>query len=151
MRSHNCGRGRIERVATGEWLAGQRAADDVEIAREYLVALGTIEPKGRKGGRISAGADAEFEPRMRHQIENGRVLRHPHRIFQRQRDDAGAEADARGLRGDEAEKGERSGKPALPLMEMVLRNPCGIEASFLRLPDLLGRQTIPFRRRRLIE
>ena len=61
------------------------------------------------------------------------------------------DADARGLRGDEAEKSERRRKPAFPLMEMVLRDPRGIEAGFLRLPDLLGRDAIPLCRRRLIE
>jgi hypothetical protein len=36
-------------------------------------------------------------------------------------------------------------------MKMVLRDPCGIEAGLLRMHDLLGRQAISFRRRRLIE
>jgi hypothetical protein len=55
------------------------------------------------------------------------------------------------LRGDEAEKGERSRKPTLSLMEMVLCDPSGIKTCSFRVPDLLCGQTISFGRRRLIE
>jgi len=72
-------------------------------------------------------------------------------MLHRQRDDAGPEANARGLRGDETEKRERRRKATLGLMEMVLRDPCGIKAGFFSVPDLLGRQTISFGWRRLIE
>src|SRR5947209_14284326 len=72
-------------------------------------------------------------------------------MFQRQRDDAGPEANARGLRGDETEKSEGSRKAALGLMEMVLRDPCGIKPGFFSVPNLLCRQTIPLGRRRLIK
>jgi hypothetical protein len=72
-------------------------------------------------------------------------------MFQRQRDDTGPEANARGLRRDETEKSEGRRKATLGLMEMVLRDPCGIKAGFLGVPDLLGRQTISFGWGRLIE
>jgi hypothetical protein len=55
------------------------------------------------------------------------------------------------LRGDEAEKRKRRWKPALGLVKMVLRDPRGIKACLLGVPDLLCRQTVSFRRRRIIE
>ena len=92
---------------------------------EDVVALRAIEFEGRKGRRVSAGPDAEFEPAVRHQVENSRVLRHPHRIFQRERDDAGTEPNARRPCGDETQKGKRRRQPALLLMKVVLRDPYG--------------------------
>ena len=131
--------------------ARQRIAHDVEIIAQRSRALGAIEAEGCKRRRVAAGADAEFKTAVRQQIEDGRVLGYPDRIFQRQRDDAGAEPDARGLRRDEAEKCERRRKATFRLVKMVLRDPRGIETRRLRVPDLLRGQAISFRRRGVIE
>jgi hypothetical protein len=142
---------RIERIAADQRPASQGVADNIEIPSENVRALGTIESKGRKGRRISAGPDTELKTAVRQQVENRGVLRHPHRTFQRQRDDAGPKPNAGRLRSDETEKSERSGKPALTLMKMVLRNPCRIKTCAFRVPDLLCRQPIPLRRSRVVE
>jgi len=142
---------RIERSAAGEGPAGQRVADDIEILREDLRTLRTVEPECRKGGRITSGPDPEFKATVRHQIKDGGVFRHPHRVLQRQRHDTGAEANAGGLRGDIAEEGERGRKPAFSLVKMVLGDPRGIEPAFLSVPDLLRREAIAFSRRSGVE
>jgi hypothetical protein len=123
----------------------------IQITRERSRCAGRCRAEGSKGRRIAAGADAELEPAVAEQIENRGVLRHPHRALQRQGDDAGAEADARGLCGDVTEEGEGRRQAALALVEMVLRDPRGIEPGLLGAHDLLGREASSVRRRRLVE
>src|SRR5437868_1049943 len=96
----------------------------------------TIEPERGKCRRVTAGADTELKPAVRQQVEHRRILRHPDGVFQRQRHDASAEANAGSLCRDKAEKGKGRRKPALRLMKMVLRDPCGIQPHSLRVKDL---------------
>src|SRR5579859_1837818 len=52
---------RIKRIAARKRTSGERIANDIEIAREDLVALRAVETKGRKGRGVSAGPDPELE------------------------------------------------------------------------------------------
>src|SRR3984893_13308978 len=135
----------IERIAAGERPARQGVADDIEIAGENFRARRAVPAKGCESRRVSAGPASEFETAVRQQIEHRGVLRHPHGIFQRERDDAGPEANATGLRSNETEKGKRRGKTALAFVKMMLSNPCGIKACAFRVPDLRCGQAISVR------
>ena len=142
---------RIERVAAGKWRTGQSITNNVEIIGENLCALRTVEPKGGKGRRVSAGPDPKLKTAVRQQIEDRGVLCHPDGMFQRQRNDAGAKANAGRLRRDETEKCEWRREPALAFVKMVLRDPCGIKAGGFRVNDLRCRQAISFRGWHIVE
>ena len=95
-----------------------------------------------KADRLPPVPDADFQAAAAHQVEHRGVLGHPDRQLQRQGDDAGAEADARGLRGDLRQEDERRRQAAFVFVEMVLGDPGGIEAAALGMHDLLGGQPI---------
>ena len=106
--------------------AARRARPSRTVARwrsKIARAVGAVEAERREGRRRAAGADAELEPAAGEEVEHRGVLGDAHRVLERQGDDAGAEADARGPRRDVREEHEGRRQAALGLVEVVLRHP----------------------------
>ena len=129
----------------------ERIAQGREILRENLTPLRAVEAEGCERRRIATGADAEFQPAVGQKVEHGRVLRDTDRLFERQRDDAGAEADGRRARGHMREEHQRRRQSTFGFVEMVLGDPCRVEPAAFGMSDLLRREPVSLRRRRLIE
>ncbi len=104
---------------------------------EDRAAISAFQAKGREGGRRAAGPEPDLQSPAGEQIENGGVLGHPDRIFERQRNDTGSKTDARRLRGDMGKENQGRRKAAFVRVEMVLRDPGRVEAETLGGDDLL--------------
>ena len=130
----------IGRVA--ELAARERGDQCVELLAEDAPAILRVlaEREERRGRR--ARAEPELGASARQQVEHDRVLGDPHRVLERQRDDAGAEPDPRRDRGGVREEHERRRQAALRGVEVVLRDPGRVEAVPFGGHDLLGRDAI---------
>ena len=85
-----------------------------------------------------AGSEAKHDPPAAQDVDEGGVLRDPHRIVERHRHHRGAEPDLLRLRSEIAHIGERVGQDAVLVAEMMLGDPGGVVAEPVRLDDLGG-------------
>ena len=99
-------------------------------------------PKAVNAVRLPPGPDADFQAAAAHQVEHRGILGDADRQLQRQRDDAGAEADARGPRRGLRQEHEGRRQAAFVFVEMVLGDPGRVEAAALGMGDLRGGQPI---------
>ena len=86
---------------------------------------------------IGALAEAEFEPSAREQIEQRRLAGELDRVPVGRHHDRGAEADARGVRGEVGEQLERAGRDG-HLDGVMLGGPDDIETALVRHLHHLG-------------
>ena len=105
-------------------------------------ALGAVQAERLIGREVAAGPDPYLQPAIAHQVEHRGILRHPDRQLQRQGDDPGPQANSRGLRRDLGQEHERRRQAAFILVEMVLRDPGGVEAATLGMHDLRDGQSV---------
>jgi hypothetical protein len=146
------GRGRVQRAAVARQdVAPQRADELLGVPGEDRGPLLRVVPERREGARRPPAADAELEPPAGQRRQHGGVLGDPQRRLERQRHDARAEHDPRGLRGGVGEQDERRGQAALVLVEVVLGHPRGVEADRLGRPDLLEGEAVAPVGARLVE
>ena len=131
--------------------AAEPIAQGREILCENFAPLRAVEAEGGERRRIAAGADAELQPAVDQDVEHGRVLGDTDRLFERQRDDAGAEADGRRARSDMGEEHQRRRQSAFGFVEMVLGDPRRVETAAFGVGDLLRREPVSFRRRCFIK
>jgi hypothetical protein len=85
----------------------------------------------REDGRVCAAAHAEFHPAPAEGVQHGRVLSHPDRVFEGEGHHRRAQVNVPGPLCDGGQEGERGGEPPGSRVEMVLRDPGGVEAQFL--------------------
>ena len=97
----------------------------VERDPEALVLVGPV-----------AGAEAEAEPPVAQDVDEGRVLDDPHRVVERERHDCRAEPDAGGLGRQVPQIDEGVRQHAVLVGKVVLGDPGRIVAEPIRLHDL---------------
>jgi hypothetical protein len=115
------------------------------------VTLVAVQTEGRVHAQIAAGRHADLQAPARQDIELRRILSHADGQLQRQGDDGGPQPDSRSPRGDVRQEDEGRRQATFELVEMVLGDPCCIEAESLRMNDLLGAQPIALGRGHFIE
>ena len=118
---------------------------------EKLVTVVAVEAEGREGRQIAARANADFEAAATQQVGDDGILGDADRQLQRQGDDAGAQANARGVGRDMRQEDEGRGQAAFSFVEMMLGDPGRIEAVLLGVDDLFGGESIALGGCRLVE
>jgi hypothetical protein len=132
----------IEPVAARQRTARPGRAHQSEIVVHQRVAVLAVAAERSESREIAARADAHFEALAAQQVEHHGILGDPHRQFERQGHDPRAETDARGRRRGVGQEDEGRRQAALGLVEMMLRDPGGIESDLLGLDDLRRGQPI---------
>ena len=136
-------RRRVQRVAAADLATGERVEQHGELLVVDDRLGGDILPERHERRRRPAAAEPEVDAPARQQVGDDGVLGDPHRVFEGQRDDAGAEADLARRCGHMREEDERRRQPALGRPEVVLRDPRAPDAEPLGVADLVGREAVP--------
>ena len=113
-----------------ELLGGPGLLDDLDRLVEDVTAACLVDAIAGELVRLVAAPDAKIDSTPGEEIENRKVLRHPHRMVERQNHDASPEADV--LRtGSQRRKGHCWRGAVAILAEVVLGWPDRIEAELL--------------------
>ena len=111
--------------------------DELDAFLDPLAAVFHLDAEGVEFVTNEAAADAEIEPALRQLVQSGGLLRHPHRIVERQNRGAGAEPDALGARRQVGQERIVGREQAAVAHEMVLDQPDIVDPDALREFDLL--------------
>jgi hypothetical protein len=106
----------------------EQREDELDGFFLHVAAALEVAPEAVELVRPVAGAEPEHHAPVREQVDEGHVLDHAHGVVQRQRHHRGAEADARGARGEIAEVREDVGHDAVLVREVMLGHPRGVVA-----------------------
>jgi len=106
------------------------------------VAVVAVQAEGGEGDEVAARTDAHLQPAATQQVDDDGILGDPDRELERQRHDAGAEANAGGVGCGMRQEHERCRQAAFPFVEMMLGDPGRIEATLLGLNDLFRSKAI---------
>ena len=129
-----------------EALAGPRAAQDLHGIHRPRQALGERDAEHAELLGTPGDAEAERQPALAELVDDGRVLGQPQGIVQRRQDDAGAQPDPIGGRGEGRQHRQQRGQVSVR-GAVVLAHPGGVEAQRLGEADQLERVAVLLRER----